>query len=114
MLYHAILHVMKFNNVLLSEFMQDCFGEDPWCYCIVVEKEQPQDGHSSQNTKKHLIGCSIYHHTYKAYLGRGLFLIDLFVIPSERSKCIINQGGVRHLYNADDVGGTCIFELPVL
>lgn len=57
---------------------RDCFGENPWFYCFVAEKES--------NAGKDLVGFALYYHAYSTWKGRMLYLEDIFVIPSERSE----------------------------
>ncbi|KXJ09988.1 diamine acetyltransferase 2 [Exaiptasia diaphana] len=74
----------KYKGICLEEFIQDCFGTNPWVNCIVAGIKEDK----SDNEEKKLIGFCTYYYTFNSKLGRGIYMNDLFVIPSERGKGI--------------------------
>lgn len=61
---------------------QDCFREKPLCSCIVASKE---------SDKSSLVGYSLFYPVYSTWAGASLYLEDLYVTPSYRSKGVGKQ-----------------------
>ncbi|RUS78814.1 hypothetical protein EGW08_013432 [Elysia chlorotica] len=58
---------------------KDCFGEKPICSCVVASKKQD---------KSSLVGYSLFYPVYSTWEGASLYLEDLYVTPSYRSRGI--------------------------
>ena len=67
----------------VAEMLRDGFGEKPWFHCLIAEevhdraeKDCPPD--------KIPVGYALYHYGYSTFVGRVLFLQDLFVDTASR------------------------------
>jgi GNAT superfamily N-acetyltransferase len=67
------------DSVLADNIDTDIFGKNKLCFCIVAK----------YNDKT--IGMSIYSYIYKANLGKGIYLSQVYVDESYRQKGILKM-----------------------
>jgi len=70
--YEKLEHMVSGNAAMLEAAL---FGERPSCECVIAEEDgQP-------------VGLALYFTTFSTFLCKpGLYLEDLFIIPSARGK----------------------------
>jgi GNAT superfamily N-acetyltransferase len=67
------------DSVLADNIDSDVFGKKGLCFCIVAK----------DNNKT--IGMSLYSYIYKANLGKGVYLSQVYVTPEYRQKGILKM-----------------------
>lgn len=71
-IYEKLQHMITGNAEMMREAL---FGKKPSCECLIAE----------ENGKP--VGFALYFTTFSTFLGKpGLYLEDLFVVPSVRGK----------------------------
>ncbi|GFR82164.1 diamine acetyltransferase 2 [Elysia marginata] len=83
-----IMELAEFENMadrvtMTAQILRnDCFDEKPKCSCVVASKEDDQSC---------LVGYSLFYPVYSTWVGASLYLEDLYVTPSYRSRGIGKQ-----------------------
>lgn len=67
-----------------QELERDGFCQNPFFECLVAEvseEHKSKDGHT-------VVGYGLYFYTYSTWMGRSVYLEDLYVMPEFRGKGI--------------------------
>lgn len=98
-IYEKLEHMVTGNEAMLRD---NLFGSSPTCECVLAREDES------------VIGFALYFATFSTFLCKpGLYLEDLFVIPSARGKGY-GKTLLKHLATLAHARGCGRFEWRVL